>query len=206
MALVGAWRLTPPSEWARPARVQELFETIREGPMAPLAVIGVYLVGGLIGFPVTLLITVTGMTFGPFAGLAYAMIGSLIAAAVVFAIGAGLGRRQLRAWMGPRVQRVSRGIAKQGVLAVAALRVVPIAPYTVINLVAGASHVRFVDFIAGTFLGMLPGVLILTALGGRLKEIWERPTLMNVGAALGLVALWALVSWGIQRLVVRRRG
>jgi uncharacterized membrane protein YdjX (TVP38/TMEM64 family) len=108
--------------------------------------------------------------------------------------------------MGPRVERVSRGIAKQGILAVAALRVVPVAPYTVINLVAGATHVRFFDFMVGTLLGMFPGILVLTALGDQLQDLWQRPTLANVGAALGLVAVYAMVSWGIQRLVVRRRG
>jgi phosphatidylserine/phosphatidylglycerophosphate/cardiolipin synthase-like enzyme/uncharacterized membrane protein YdjX (TVP38/TMEM64 family) len=206
VALIAAWRFTALSEWARPSRVQQLFDAIREGPAAPVAVLVVFLVGGLIGFPVTVLITFTGLTFGPLLGFVYAMLGSLASAAALFGIGSAVGGRVLRNWMGPRVERVSRGIAKQGVLAVAALRVVPVAPYTVINLVAGATHVRFFDFMAGTFLGMFPGILVLTALGDQLQDLWQRPTLANVGAALGLVAVYALVSWGIQRLVVRRRG
>lgn len=206
VGLVAAWRFTPLSEWASPARIEQLFEAIREGPVAPLAVLGVYVIGGLLFFPVTVLVTVTGLTFGPIEGFLYAMGGSLASAAALFGIGALVGRRKLRDWMGPRVRRVSRGVAKQGILAVAALRVVPVAPYSLINLVAGASHVRFGDFMAGTFLGMLPGVLILTALGGRLQALWQRPTLGNLFAALGLVALWAGISWTIQRIVVRRRG
>lgn len=205
VALVGAWRYTPLSEWARPESMGTLFEAIREGPAAPLVILGVFVLGGLIAFPVTVLVTFTGLTFGPLTGFLYAMVGSLLSAAALYGIGASVGRAPLQAWMGPRVRRVSRGIAKQGILAVAALRLVPVAPYSVINLVAGASHVRFLDFMLGTFLGMLPGILILTAVGGRLKLLLERPSWTNVGLALGLIVLWAAVSWGVQRLVVRRR-
>ena len=52
--------------------------------------------------------------------------------------------------MGPRLNRIRRGIVRRGVLAVAAVRLVPIAPFTVVNLVAGASRIPLLDFVLGT--------------------------------------------------------
>lgn len=47
-----------------------------------------------------------------------------------------------------------------------ALRIFPVAPFNVINLVAGASHASFRDFVAGTAIGLAPGVLVLTSAAG----------------------------------------
>ncbi len=76
---------------------------------------------------------------------------------MTYAIGLALGRDTLRRVIGPRLKRVQRRIVSGGVLAIAAIRLVPIAPFTVVNLVAGASDIRLGAFMAGTILGMLPG-------------------------------------------------
>jgi phospholipase D1/2 len=50
------------------------------------------------------------------------------------------------------------------VLAVAAIRLVPIAPFTLVNLIAGASKIRFADYLLGTVIGMAPGLVLMSAL------------------------------------------
>ncbi len=55
----------------------------------------------------------------------------------------------------PRINRVRRVLSDRGVLAVAAVRVVPAAPFTVVNLVAGAVGLRFFDYAASTAIGLL---------------------------------------------------
>ena len=62
-------------------------------PWAPLLVLGVYIVGGLIAFPVLILIAATAAAFGPVAGLAYAAAGSLASAVVTYAVGVAIGAR-----------------------------------------------------------------------------------------------------------------
>jgi phospholipase D1/2 len=57
---------------------------------------------------------------------------------------------------GQRLNRTNRLIAKHGILAVAALRSVPVAPYSLVNLAAGAVCVPFRDFVLGAFPGMWP--------------------------------------------------
>jgi uncharacterized membrane protein YdjX (TVP38/TMEM64 family) len=106
--------------------------------------------------------------------------------------------------LGPRLNRVRRKIARQGVLAIATIRLVPLAPFTVVNLVAGASALRPFDFIAGTALGMLPGLVVLSILGQQIVRILAHPSAGDLALLGGAVAAWILVSVGLQMLVSRR--
>jgi uncharacterized membrane protein YdjX (TVP38/TMEM64 family) len=92
------------------------------------------------------------------------------------------------------------------VLAVASIRLVPIAPFTVVNLVAGASRIPFVDYLLGTILGMAPGLLVMSALGYQIWSIVAEPTPTNVLFFLLAVLTWLAVSIGAQALVLRWRG
>ena len=116
-------------------------------PMVMLAFIGL----GLL--PVLLLITATGIAFGPILGPIYAMAGCLASASMGFAIGRWLGVRRVERLGGERILRVTRALNRNGTLAVFLVRKVP-APFTLVNIVIGASTVRYLDFILGTLLGM----------------------------------------------------
>jgi uncharacterized membrane protein YdjX (TVP38/TMEM64 family) len=58
--------------------------------------------------------------------------------------------------------RLNRSISEQKVLTITAFRMVPVAPYSLINLAAGAEGVPFRDFVVGTSLGRSPGVVGIT--------------------------------------------
>jgi uncharacterized membrane protein YdjX (TVP38/TMEM64 family) len=102
---------------------------------------------------------------------------------------------------------VSKTLQNHGFLAVAALRMVPIAPYTVVNVAMGATGLRSAPFLGGTFVGLLPGILVLTMLGDRLREAWRNPEPANLALFVRFAVLWLLLAWGLQRLVtaLRRR-
>ena len=125
-------------------------------PFAPAIIIGIFVVLGSLMFPVTVLIGATAAAFGPWYGFGYALIGAMASAAATYAIGALIGKNTLRDFLGPQLNRIRQRVAKRGVIAVAAIRTVPIAPFTVINLAAGASAIPLFDYMAGTLLGMLP--------------------------------------------------
>ena len=63
----------------------------------------------------------------------------------------------MRRFAGRRVNAVSRRLSQHGLWAMTLLRLLPIAPFSVVNLVAGASEMRLRDFLLGSLLGMLPG-------------------------------------------------
>ena len=81
----------------------------------------------------------------------------------------------------------------------------PIAPFTFINLAAGASHVRFVDFLAGTFLGMAPGILVITLLGNQLSQVLSDPEPKQLGLFGLLVLGWLGLSLGMQAVASKLR-
>jgi phospholipase D1/2 len=80
-----------------------------------------------------------------------------------------------------------------------ALRLVPIAPFSVESLVAGALRLRPRDLLVGTFLGMLPGTLAATVFGDQLHTALDDPASVNYWLIAGVVLLFA-----IGMLLVRR--
>ena len=109
--------------------------------------------------PVTAIIAVTVLAFGPILGFFYALLGMTMSALLTFWIGQLLGRQSIQRLAGARLNHLSRRLAQKGVVAVIIIRIVPVAPFTIVNLVAGVSHIRFRDFTLGTVLGELPGLL-----------------------------------------------
>lgn len=200
-----AWGTTDLAGWAHPGRLQESLHGVAgTGWGAPL-VIGAFVLGGLVMFPVTVLIAATAAAFGAWPGLAYAAAGALASALAGYLIGLVAGERALHAAMGPRLHRIRDGIARRGVIAMATIRMVPIAPFTVVNLVAGAARIPILDYLVGTALGLAPGLLVLSALGDRILSILRDPSLAEIGILLAVVAAWIALSVGLQALVSRRR-
>lgn len=205
LALVLAWRFTPLSEIVDPAALKDHLAGLRDTPWAPAAVVGLYVGLGLIAFPVTVLIAATAMLFGPAWGFGYAMAGTLASAGTAYALGHVLGRDLIRRYAGHTVNKLSQRLGRHGILAVIILRMAPVAPFTVVNLIAGASHVRAFDFMAGTLLGMLPGVTLMTLFGSSLINLLDDPQPHHVLVLGGIVALWIGVSVVLQRVAARVR-
>ena len=105
------------------------------------------------------MIAATTLVFGPWLALAYAFGGSLFAALVTFGLGHFFGRAAVRRVAGSRLDRLSLALGRRGFLSILAVRVVPVAPFTVVNLVAGATHIGLRDYVLGTVAGMAPGII-----------------------------------------------
>jgi phospholipase D1/2 len=208
VALILAWRFTALSALAHPDHVRQWLSGIADMPAAPLIVLATFVVGGLLMFPVLLLIAATAAAFGPWLGFALASTGAIASAIVTYGVGAAIGRRTMEKILGPRLHRLRRGIVRRGVLAVAAIRLVPVAPFTLVNLVAGASKIPFADYVLGTIIGMAPGLILMSALGYQIWSVITAPTLTNVLLFILAVLGWLAVSIGAQGLLLRwrRRG
>ena len=197
------WRYTPLSEYAEPDKLRQTFGSLSESPFAALIIIAAYIITGFFAFPVTVLIVVTAGTFGLWPGLLYAALGSMSSAVATYGAGRGLGARFLRNIIGPRINRVSRGIGERGILAIATIRLVPVAPFMLVNLVAGAFRIPFIQYTLGTFLGLAPGIVILSVLGDRVFAMFENPSMTDLVIVLGSLALWIGFALGLQRLANR---
>ncbi len=202
-ALVFVWNYTPLADWTDPDKIARGLEAFRANSMAIPILLCAYLIGGLVLFPLTALITVTGMVLGPWTGFVCAVAGSLISAAAGFAIGRAVGKSTLTHLLGRRFRRIKRVVTSRSVLAVMVIRMVPVAPYTVVNAALGAVGVSFWSYLAGTLLGLVPGVLALTVLGDRLLQAWRNPEPLNIVWFALAIVVWLALAIGLQRLVAR---
>jgi phospholipase D1/2 len=203
VALAAAWRWTPLSEWISVDRLSAWASALRGNPLAPLGVVAAYVVGGLLMVPVTLLVGVTAVVFNPFPGSLYAIFGCLSSACLTFGIGARLGKNTLRRVAGTKLNLLSKRLAKRGILTVVVVRNLPLAPFTIVNMVAGASQIKFKDFILGTALGMAPGITAVTLFADRLTQAIKHPHWINL-AIVAAVALAVVLSvWWTKRRLLR---
>lgn len=203
-ALAIAWRWTPLGDQINLGSLVALARGLEALPFTPLAVIASYVVAGLVMVPVTLLIAVTGIVFGPLEGSLYAIGGTLLSAAVTYGLGYWLGRDTVQRMLGPRMHRLSRRLARQGIVAMIVIRMLPIAPFTVVNIVAGTSHIRLRDYLIGTLFGMLPGIAITVTFVHHLAEAIRNPSMGTV-AVLATVALALIgIAMGLQKLLRRK--
>jgi phosphatidylserine/phosphatidylglycerophosphate/cardiolipin synthase-like enzyme/uncharacterized membrane protein YdjX (TVP38/TMEM64 family) len=200
LALALAWRFTPLREWLNLSSLIALARGLEALPFTPLAVMAVYLVAGMLMFPVTLLIAVTGIVFGPFYGALYALAGSLLSALAGFGFGVWLGRETLQQLLGRRVNSLSRRFAQRGIPAMVVIRLLPVAPFTIANVVAGVSHLSLRDYLIGTFLGMAPGIILTVAFAHNLAEAIRHPSLATMALLAGMAALLIGMALGLQKL------
>jgi hypothetical protein len=106
---------------------------------------------------------------------------------------------------GTRVNKLSERVAKRGIVAVVVLRLLPVAPFSIVNLVAGASHIRLRDFLLGTLLGMGPGILLTVAFAHQLVASLRHPTAGSFAILIGIGVTLVGVSLLLQRFLGRAK-
>jgi len=205
LGLAAAWRWTSLGDLLNATVLVNAIAELDNYASAPFLMIAAYIIGGFIAVPVTLLIIVTVLAFGPWLGFGIALVGAELSALATFGVGHGLGRSWVRRFAGRRLNQLSRRLAHRGILAMTTLRIVPVAPFTVVNLVAGASHIRFRDFAIGSLLGLIPGVLAIALFTGQVAATIRQPDLPAFAVLAAIAGGLAMGLWGLRRWI-RQRG
>jgi uncharacterized membrane protein YdjX (TVP38/TMEM64 family) len=205
IALGLVWTHTPLKDVVTRENAAAVAQWFSERWWAPALVVVAYTPASFIMFPRWIITMTAVLAFGPWEGFVLAMSGVIAAGVATFVPGRLVDRDTVRRVAGPRMKPVTHFIQRKGLIAVTLVRLVPIAPFPVVNLVMGAMGVTLLHFVLGTFLGMLPGMLAATVLSDQLASALEDPTRVNfwmiAAAVLGLVA----VVFFAQRYV-RRHG
>jgi phospholipase D1/2 len=204
LVVAAIWRFTPLRQLLHVDRLVALGRYFRAQPLAPLWVLGGYLVGGWVFFPITVLLGATALVFDALPALAYCFSGTLLSAASTYWLGRLVGRFRAGWLHGPRLERFQRHVRERGMLAIVAARLLPVGNFTLINMAAGAFRVRFADYMLGNALGILPGILALTLFADRLTSTLRHPRGKNlVIFAMVALGLTAVLSW-IRRRLARK--
>lgn len=203
LGLAMAWSWSPLRDWldvdAAVASIRQAGQSF--GPVAAVAGLTLALV---LAVPLIFLTLVAVAAYGPLAGSACVLAAALLSAAVSYTVGYRLGREVVERLAGPRVNQLSRRLARQGLLAVIAVRLVPVAPFAVVNMVAGASHLRLRDLLLGTAIGILPGTLGVALFLEQIQAALRSPTPWTWGLVALTAVLLGLGAWGLRRWM--RRG
>ena len=201
--MTALWKWTPLNEWLTAENLQQLIETLNDYPFTPLIVITGFAIAGLFAVPLTLLVVAVAISFGAWPGSLYAILGSMLSAILGYIVGEWLGRRSVSQMAGSKLNRLSKRLANHGVMAVITVRIIPVAPFVLINLVAGASHIKLRDFIWGTLLGMLPGILAITVFANSLLRVVQQPEPLEITIFVLVVLGIGSLMYGVKKWLNR---
>ena len=174
------------------------------GPLAlPVAVAG-FAVLAFIGVPQFMLIAAAVVAFGGWAGFAYSWIGTMASSLVGFYLGRAAGSRTLERFSGAGVKRFMDHVGKNGFLASLVVRLVPSAPFIVVNMAAGVTPMRVLDFAAGTALGIVPKIALTAFAGNSIARALRGDLGRDLVWLVVVVVAWVAMGWG-ARLWLRSR-
>ena len=203
VCLALAWTYTPLADLVTREHIVEWGGDFSRIAWAPLLVILAYTPASYAMFPRWLITMVAVIAFGPWKGFVYGLCGMLVAAVASFLPGRLVRRDTVRRLAGPRLNRLSAALYHRGALAVAIVRLLPIAPFVVVNLVMGAMRIRLRDFLAGSLVGLMPGMLAATVLSEQVSRLIAEPTEINVWLIAIAAALLVTLVYVGQRWLRR---
>ncbi len=175
------------------------------GPWALAIVVAAFAGLAFIGVPQIVLIAAAVVTFGPWTGAAYSWLGTMVSAVVGFGLGRAAGARALQRFSGEAAARFVRMIGDNGFLASLIVRLVPSAPFIVVNMAAGVTTMRLRDFVAGTGLGIAPKIALTAFAGASIVEVLKGGVRGHWLELTAIAALWLAVGWFARRWLARRR-
>jgi phospholipase D1/2 len=202
-AVAAIWWFTPLRHLG-PADLARWIAPYRESSLAVPVTLAIYLLSGLLLVPMSLVMVATGLSFGPALGAVLALSGCLLSASANYAIGAALGRDLVHKLRSPRLHKLNHLLSAHGFWAIATVRVVPVAPFGLVNLVAGSSDIRFRDYFLGTVATLTPTVVLSSLFGDRIGALVRNPNVVTALSVVGVVIL--LVATGlVMRARIRKR-
>jgi uncharacterized membrane protein YdjX (TVP38/TMEM64 family) len=176
------------------------------GPYAlPAAVLG-FSALAFLGVPQFVLIAAAVVAFGPWLGFVYSWVGNLASSILGFYVGRRVGARVLRAYAGKGVNDFVDMIGRNGFWASLVVRLVPSAPFIVVNMAAGVTPMRVFDFVAGTAIGSVPKIALTAFAGASVMHA------MNGGGAgrwlslAGVAAVWVGTALAARAWLKRKEG
>ncbi|MBM3488605.1 MAG: TVP38/TMEM64 family protein [Alphaproteobacteria bacterium] len=172
------------------------------GAAAGLSYVGLYALAVALSIPGGTILTVTGgFLFGPYLGATYAVLGATLGATLLFLAAHYAFAETLRARFGSVIGRMQAGFAANAFSYMLVLRLVPLFPFWLVNLVPALLNVRLATYALGTLLGIIPGTFVFALVGDGLGAVLDAGGTLDasiilewrfIGPILGL-ALLALV-------------
>ena len=174
------------------------------GPWALPVAVSAFAALAFIGVPQFVLIAAAVVAFGPWTGFAYSWIGTLVSSLVGFWLGRTFGGRLLQDLAGDGVAKFMKLIGKNGFLASLIVRLVPSAPFIVVNMAAGVTPMKLRDFAAGTAVGIIPKIALTAFAGNSIVQALKGGGQRHIVMLVIAVAVW-IVCGLVARAWLKKR-
>lgn len=195
----GIWTAVHGGQSFDPKALLALLRERASHPLAPLLVIPAFVAGSIVIAPVTGMIALCALLFTPWVASLAAIAGTLASTVVNYEIGNHLGKAVERRAPRNLLERMRTLGRSADTFSLAGLRLIPIAPFAIINLLAGTAHVPLRPFLLGTLLAMGPGIVLIcysvdrarAALAGEpLFDPWILAVIIGAGIAVIGLRVW----------------
>ncbi|MAN53230.1 MULTISPECIES: FAD-dependent oxidoreductase [unclassified Marinimicrobium] len=176
--------------------------------LVPTVYFAVYVLVTALSLPGAAIMTLAGgALFGLWQGLLLVSFASSIGATLAFLVARFVLRESVQNRFGERLKAINRGIARDGAFYLFTLRLVPLFPFFVINLVMGVTRLKTWTFYWVSQLGMLGGTAVYVNAGTQLAEIDSVGGIFSPELILSfaLLGVFPWIAKAIVRLVQRRR-
>lgn len=155
--------------WGKEVPINELkFYINNLGIWAPIVFIALYAFATIF-IPSTPFMAISGVLFGFKYGLIYTVIGGFVSAMFVFGLsrilGASFSEKILRHERFKKIGEYNESINEHGLWSLIVLRIMPVMPFNVLNLLMGISKIKVRDYILGTLIGLAPSNVITVYFG-----------------------------------------
>ena len=166
----------------------------------------VFTVLAFFGVPQFALIGAAVFAFGPVQGFLFSWLATMVSATVDFWGGRFLGADTVRRYGGQTVNRISSFVGRNGFFASMIVRIVPSAPFIVVNMAAGVSHMSYFAFIAGAGVGVIPKTAVIAFFGGSLIALFAGGGWQAMLALAAAAAAWVGFMLFARRLLRSETG
>jgi len=183
-------------------RAWMLAQVEAHGLLSGLALFATYVAVTALSLPLGSVLTVfAGFLFGTVEGTLWVVAGATLGSIAVFLAARSALRETMEARAGPWLKRMERGFREDALSYLLVLRLLPIFPFWMVNIVPALLGVPFRTYVLGTALGIVPGTLIFASLGNGLGEILDRGETPDLSILLDPALLLPLVGLCVLALL-----
>lgn len=205
VALTAAWRYTPLAGYVRAERIIAWAEGVGDVAWAPLVVMAAYTPACFVMFPRPLITLFAVIAFGPVLGFTYSILGILGAALATYFAGRAMQPDAVRRTVGDKLNDLTVVLRRRGLLACFAMRIVPVAPFVVEGIAAGAVRIKLWHYSLGTVLGMTPGTLTTSVFGDQIQTALQDPSRINWWLIGAVLAFFAVLIFFVRRWFLKQQ-
>lgn len=176
---------------------------VQEHPiLAPLLYAGFYILVVSLALPGATILTITaGFLFGYYLGMVCVVFSATVGACILFVIARSALGNSLRKRAGGAVKKMAAGFQEDAFNYLLVLRIVPLFPFFLVNLVPAFLGVPLRIFASATFLGIIPGSFVYVSIGIGLGSVFDAGEKFNLESIITVEILAALSGLGLLALI-----